>query len=45
VGLALGALQYLMTVWRNLTGRDTWLSFSERDEYESVGESGSSAAL
>lgn len=45
VGFALGALRYLLTVWRNLTSRDTWLSFSERDEYEPVGESGSSGAL
>lgn len=45
VGLALGALQYLLTVWRNLTSRQTWLSFSERDEYEPVGESGSSEVL
>lgn len=45
VGLFLGGLQYLMTVWRNLTGRGTWLSFTERDEYESVGESGSSGAI
>lgn len=45
VGLSLGALQYLLTVWRNLTTEGTWLSFSEPDEYEPLGESGSSGAL
>lgn len=45
VGLVLGALQYLLAVWRNLVSADTWLSYSERDEYKTVGESGSSGAL
>lgn len=45
VGLTLGAIQYLLAVWRNLTSEETWLSFTERDEYKSVGESGSSKAL
>lgn len=45
VGLALGAVQYALAAWRNLTSSDTWLSYSERDEYKSVGESGASGAL
>lgn len=45
VGLMLGAVQYLLAVWRNLTTEGVWLSFSERDEYKSVGESSSSGAL
>lgn len=45
IGLALGGIQYVLAVWRNLTSSETWLSFSERDEYKSVGESGSSGAL
>lgn len=45
VGLTLGAIQYLLAVWRNLTDEDTWLSFTERDEYEAPGESGSTGAF
>lgn len=45
VGFTLGAIQYLLAVWRNLTDPDTWLSFTERDEYKSPGEAGSSKAL
>lgn len=45
LGFTLGAIQYLLTVWRNLTDSDTWLSFTERDEYKTVGEAGSSEAL
>lgn len=45
VGLALGAVQYVLAAWRNLVSTDTWLSYSERDEYKSVGESGASGAL
>lgn len=45
VGFTLGAVQYLLAVWRNLTDTDVWLSFTERDEYQAPGESGSSEAL
>lgn len=45
VGFTLGAIQYLLAAWRNLTDPDTWLSFTERDEYKTAGESGSSKAL
>lgn len=33
VGLLLGAVQYLLTLWRNLTTEGTWLSFTEPDVY------------
>jgi len=45
VGFTLGAIQYLLAVWRNLTDDDTWLSFTERDEYEAPGDSGSTGAF
>lgn len=45
VGFTLGAIQYLLAAWRNLTDPETWLSFTERDEYKSSGEAGSSKAL
>lgn len=45
VGLALGGVQYALAVWRNLTSADTWLSFTERDEYKTTGEAGSSGAM
>ena len=34
LGLALGGIQYLLGTVRNLTSRDVWLSFTERDRYE-----------
>lgn len=45
VGFTLGAVQYLLAVWRNLTDADTWLSFTERDEYQAPGDSGATGAL
>lgn len=45
VGFTLGAVQYLLAVWRNLTDADTWLSFTERDEYQAPGDSGTTGAL
>lgn len=45
VGFTLGAIQYLLAVWRNLTDDDIWLSFTERDEYQAPGDSGGTGAL
>lgn len=45
VGFTLGAIQYLLAVWRNLADDDTWLSFTERDEYQAPGDSGSTGAF
>lgn len=34
IGLLLAAVQYGLTVFRNLTARDVYLSFDQKDEYE-----------
>lgn len=40
LGLLLTAIQYGLTVWRNLTSPDVYISYTQKDEYETtvVGE-------
>ncbi len=37
-GLALAGIQYLLTAWRNLTSREIYRSFTERERYEEPAE-------
>ncbi len=36
IGLFIGAVQYLLTTWKNLTTEGVWRAFTEREEYEQV---------
>lgn len=38
IGLFLGAIQYTLTAWRNLTQDDIYRSFTERERYEEGGQ-------
>lgn len=38
VGLALGGVQYVLTVARNLLERDVYISFTHKDEYEDAAD-------
>ncbi len=36
VGLALGGIQYLLTLVKNITEKEVWLSFEEKSEYKDI---------
>lgn len=38
LGLTLGAVQYLLTLWRNLTSEDVYISYDFVDRYEGIDE-------
>jgi TRAP-type C4-dicarboxylate transport system permease small subunit len=41
IGLGLGAVQYALAFYRNLTSDGVWLSYDQPDEYEELDASGS----